>query len=275
MSSVRVTRVACSAVALAFAASAGAQSLKPFQQEALDAILATVDPEIRPVMRAQLEPTLGMLNEQQVAMMLSSFASSQEEADSVPDEPEREQSMASAEDLAYNRAQYEPVIRRLWEAGKAFDDFVAGRIEAHCEAGREFAVYGSAWRYEVYPLDPTWPRVSNGPDLDVQIIGGTYAPQDGRYDFDFSEVRTDFSAAAVERAIVNACAEYGTIGEAFLAEARAKITEDNLEEGMPIEGEANGNVQRVRSQLETVLQAQAPGGNSAIYTALLNGRRTD
>src|SRR5690606_29095643 len=160
-----------------------------------------------------------------------------------------------------NRAQYEPMMRKAWEAGKAFDDFVTAELAAECppDDGR-FAVFGAAWRYEVYPLAPTWPTVSADVDLEVEIVGGSYAPQDGRYDFDFSDVRLSFDEAGVERAIAAACAEYTAIGEAFLAEARADARGAEVPpNGMRIEQSANAKVAAVRARLEELLTAQAPG----------------
>lgn len=272
MKAVFLRAVSCAVFALGFVGIASAQ-LKPFQQDALDAILETIDPPMRPMMRAQLQATIGILNEEQVAMMLESLTSNAESS-SQPAEV-IEEVPVTEEDLAYNRAQYEPVIRRAWQAAKAFDDFVEGKLGEHCTTDKEFAVFGLAWRYEVYPLDPNWPNASQGADLDVQIIGASYAPQDGRYDFDFSEVRTDFDAAAVERAIVTACAEYAEIGATFLAEARADTSDDLPPNGMQIEGRANSRAGAVREALEEVLQAQAPNGNNAVLMALINGERVE
>lgn len=272
MKSVRLRASACVLVLSTFAGLASAQSLRPYQQEALDRILATVEPELRPAMRAQLAPTLAMLSEQQVAMMLESLAA--ESRPAAPPEPAAEPSVASPEDLAYNREQYEPVMRQAWQAGKAFDDFVNAKLAEHCPADDRFAVFGSAWRYEVYPLAPTRQTVSNSADLDVEIIGGSYAPQDGRYDFDFSSVRLTFDRSAVERAIAEACEEYVAIGEAFLAEARADASGDEPPpNGMRIEQSANAKAGAVRERLAELLNAQAPGGTNEIVLALLNGRR--
>jgi hypothetical protein len=273
MNVVRLRTSACVLVLSAAATLASAQTLQPFQQEALDKILATVEPEIRPMMRAQLAPTLAILNEAQVSMMLEGLAAQAE--DTAPAEEVVEDTPASPEDLAYNRAQYEPMMRKAWDAGKAFDDFVEAELAEQCppDDGR-FAVFGSAWRYEVYPLAPTWPTVSRDVDVEVEVVGGSYAPQDGRYDFDFSEVRLTFDAAAVERAVAEACKEYVAIGEAFLAEAGADAQGDEVPpNGMRIEQSANAKVGTVRERLEALLSAQAPGGNYALLTALMNGRR--
>lgn len=274
MSVVRLRTGACALVISAVANLALAQSLQPFQQQALDKILAAVEPELRPMMRAQLAPTLAILNEAQVSMMLDAMAA--ESAQTPPVEEVFEDTTASPEDLAYNRAQYEPMMRKAWEAGKAFDDFVTAELAEECPADSRFAVFGSAWRYEVYPLAPTWPTVSADVELEVEIVGASYAPQDGRYDFDFSDVRLTFDAAAVERGIATACTEYAAIGEAFLAEARADAGGDEVPpNGMRIEQSANAKVGAVRARLEELLREQAPGGNYALFTALVNGERVE
>jgi hypothetical protein len=265
---------ACAVALCAFAAAVLAQSLQPFQQEALDKILASMDPALRPMMRAQLAPTLAMLNEQQVSMMLDGLAADSARAETSGDEPGFADTAASAEDIAYNRAQFEPVIRTLWQAGKTFDDFVAARLLELCPRDGQFAVFGSGWRYEVYPLAPTWPKVSSNVDLEVDIIGASYAPQDGRYDFDFSAVRRSFDEAAVKRGIAAACTEYAQIGDAFMSAARADAGGRDLPpNGNRLEQEANANAGIVRARLESLLQAEAPSGNNALHLALLNGRR--
>src|SRR5690606_21099711 len=109
--------------------------------------------------------------------------------------------------------------------------------------------------------------------LDVEIIGGSYAPQDGRYDFDFSAVRLDFDESAVERGIAAACSEYTQIGNAFMAAARRDADGDEVPpNGDKIQQDANAKASAVRSRLEALLQNEAPGGNHALFTALLNGR---
>lgn len=267
----------CVIVALCAWAGAGhAQSLTPFQQQALDQIVESLDPEIRPMMRAQLAPTLAMLNEQQVTMMLEAMTESLADTVEVDDGSSLVNEPASPADLEYNRAQFEPVIRRAWQAGKAFDEFVTATLAEHCARERPFAVFGSAWRYEVYPLRPTWPRASNNVDVAVEVIGASYAPQDGRYDFDFSDVRFSFDKAAVARGIAEACSEHAAIGEAFVAAARADAGDQELPpNGMRLESDANRRAGAVQARLEALLESQAPGGNNAVHPALLNGQRVD
>jgi hypothetical protein len=257
-------------------APVAAQELQPYQQEALEAILAAADPETRPLMRAQLAPMLALLGPAEVEMMLATYAASQDETaaeDETADPAEDGDTIASPADLEYNRAQYEPMIRELWAAQKDFDDFVTAELARECGAPGAFAVWGHAWRHEVWPLDPNWPKASQSPDLDVEIIGASYAQQDGRYRYDFAQVRTAFDRQAVAAAVASACAEYVAIGQAFVNEARGRIVDDLLPGGDELQGTANRRVEPVRQRLEDTLQAQAPAGNGALFQALLAGER--
>jgi len=138
----KLVRTVLCAVALSVSAGVGhAQSLTPFQQDALDKILASMDPEIRPMMRAQLARTLAALNEQQVSMMLAALTESMVDTEAAEDEESYASESASPEDLEYNCAQYEPVMRRVWQASRAFDDFVTRNLAEHCPS-EEFAVFG-------------------------------------------------------------------------------------------------------------------------------------
>lgn len=259
---------------LGLATSPPARALEPYQQEALDAILANVEPAARPMLQAQFEPMLAGMTPAQVQMILAGMAAAEvEESPGEADPTDDGAAAATPEDLAWNRAQYEPVIRSLWEAQKAFDDFVTARLETGCGSPGAFAVWGQAWRYELWPLDPHWPRASASPDLDVEIIGSSYAAQDGRYGYDFSGVRTTFDRQTVAAAVDSACAEYTALGQAFVADARSRIVDDMLPGGEALQGTANAQAEPIRKRLQDVLEAQAPAANGALFQALLNGER--
>lgn len=268
---------ACSFAFLCSFANA-ASPLQPFQQKALDAILAAADPRAHAALRAQFEPMLAGMNQAQVDMIVAQLAANQAEK-AAQEEAEAEAPrfdenyVATPEDLEFNRSQYEPAIRDSWQAQKAFDDFATAQLASDCGPEGKFAVFGSGWRYEVYPLNPTWTRASDSANLDVQVIGQSYAPQDGRYQFDFSEVRTTFDQAAVKAGIASACAEYAQIGQAFMAEAKGRSEDDLMASGYDLEGKANGQVESIRQKLESLLKQHAPATNGALYTALLNGQR--
>jgi hypothetical protein len=252
-----------------------ATELKPYQQAALDDILATLDAETREFARPQLEQMLAMMGEAEVAMMLAAML------EQAPDNPAEEEEAvdlsepASPEDLAFNREQYEPALREAWRASSAFDSFVDATLAAKCPSGDEFAVFGSGWRYEVAPMQPTWTRASNSADTEVQVIGSSYAPQDGRYRFDFSAARNEFDRTAVEGAIVDACKAYREIGAAFLAAARTRSEDELVSEGYELEQAANARAFALMEELGKTLQALAPAGNAPILNALISGTRVN
>jgi hypothetical protein len=253
-------------------------TLAPHQQAALDEILASIDPQARAMMRDQLARTLSVMNEQQVSMMLAAMEAGSDDRDAEPtssaaagDDPP----IADEADLAFNRNQYEPAIRSAWQAQKAFDDFVDATLHTACPPNGAFAVWGSGWRYELAPLTPNWPRASDDADLDVQILGSSYAPQDGRYEFDFSALSSSFDRSAVQTAISQACADYRAIGDRFMADARRGIQGDYLPNGFELEGAANARVEPVRTHLSEALASLAPGGTVALVQILLGGKRID
>ena len=257
--------------------TAQAAPLKPYQQAALEEILAAMDPQSRSMARPQLEQMLSMLGEAEVEMMLAAMAEQAASADgetaSGATMEDTADAVASPDDLEFNRAQYEPAIRNAWAANRKFDDFVDATLAAHCPAAGTYAVWGQAWRYEVMALAPNWTRASNSADLDVQILGASYAPQDGRYRFDFSGVRSDFDPTAVAQAIEAACGEYRRIGDEFMATARAGMRGDDLPGGFELEQRSNAAAAAVLANLEQLLGAQAPGADGALFQALLNGER--
>lgn len=260
-------------ITMQLANTACADTLQPFQQEALDAILATADPEVRPAMQAQLEPLLAAMDAAQVKLMMAAMA--QQAADSQDDTfvEEETNAVATAEDLEYNLAQYEPAIRSSWNAQKAFDEFVDAELASACGQPGTYAVFGSGWRYEVYPLQPNWPRASDSPDLDIQIIGSSYAPQDGRYRFDFSGLTLEFDRQALAESIASACSEYQRLGEAFMANAAKLRQADDLPGGFELETSVNQQASLINQKLERELQSRAPASSGALYQALLNGTK--
>jgi hypothetical protein len=246
--------------------------LQPYQQDALNQVLATMDPQQRAMMQPQLEGTFAMLSPSQVQQLLASMTAKSKPAAPAP--APAEPKPAAPEDLAFNRAQYEPAIRSAWKLEREYDEFVEAQLAAPgCPPQGTYAVYGSAWRYEVMPPRPIWPRASNGADLDVQVLGPSYAPQDGRYKFDFSKVRATFDRAAVAAAIKSACAEYVKVGTAFVAEAKARIVNDSLPTGQQLEQAANGKLLPMYRTLEETVKAQAPASDYGLFTALQNPQR--
>lgn len=265
-----------SAIALfAVAPALSAAELKPYQQAALDDILATLDAETREFARPQLEQMLAMMGEAEVQMMLTAMLQQAPDNPAEVEETVELSEPASPEDLAFNRQQYEPALREAWQASNAFDSFVDATLAAKCPGRDEFAVFGSGWRYEVAPMQPTWTRASNSADAEVQVLGSSYAPQDGRYRFDFSGVRNDFDRSAVEDAIADACNAYREIGADFMVAARARSEDALMSEGYELEQAANAKAFALMEELGKTLQALGPAGNAPILTALLSGTRVD
>src|SRR5262245_27604277 len=209
-------------------------ALQPFQQNALDKMLATMDPQKAALAKPQLEQMLSTMNEAQVQQVLAAMSTRQTAPASAAPPPPTPVPVTSA-DLAFNKAQWEPAIRKAWDGEHAYDEYVRARLASACPPIGTYAVFGSGWRYEIGPPSPSWPTASNSADLDVQIIGPSYAPQDGRYRFDFSKVRTTFDKTAVDSAIDHARAEYVEIGRAFTADAKAHRVGDTLPTGQQIQ----------------------------------------
>jgi hypothetical protein len=268
----RTTPLTALAVFLIANTPAGAAALLPYQQAALDQILATMDPQTQALARPQLEQTLSVLGESQVQMLLSSMTSDSSAGDADAEEDAGD-TVATPDDLEFNRGQYEPAIRDAWQANKAFDEAVEASLARHCPTRDEYAVYGMGWRYEVAPMQPNWTRSSQSAEVDVQVVGAAYAPQDGRYEFDFSAVRNTFDPAAVDQAVASACVQYRVIGEEFMADARPRVSNDDLPGGDALQGAANGKTYALIQWLEAELLALAPSGSAGVLTALVNGRR--
>lgn len=263
---------AAAAVALMIAGPSFAADLRPDQKEAVEKMLAQMEPSTREPFRAQIEQSVAMLTREQVAALVASMESGGGEGEAESYEEEAP-TVLSPEDYAYNRKQFEPAIRKSWAAQKAFDDHVAAALAAKCPGRDRYAVYGSAVRYEVRQLAPNWPRASVSADTDVTVLAGSYAPQDGRYDFDFSEVRTTYDAAAVDTAIAKACADWTNVAAEFHAKASVQFKANDLDGAYKTEQQYGPKVAPIETELEAVLNREAPAANYAIFTALQNGTR--
>lgn len=247
--------------------------LRADQIAAIEKILATVDPSMREMVRPQIEQAIRYLGPEQVAMFVAGATGANEPTEPAPaPEPERE---ATPEELAYNRKQYEPAIRKHWEARKTFDDFVDAQLKAKCPNPDKYAVYREAERYELMPLTPTWPRASDNADIDVHVAATAYVPKDGAYDFDFSKVRMTFDKNAVANAIEKACADWTKVAAAFKEKAAALMNSGQSEAAFRFEQGAGAKVAPIEEALNRVLEAESPAANfnSAMTTALQNPKR--
>jgi hypothetical protein len=262
-------------ILLSAVACAQAAELRPDQQAALDKILSTLDPNMREVVRPQLETTIRSLTPEQVAMFSQSVAggASNDTAQSTskPEEPEPK---PSPEDLAFNRAQYEPALRKHWDAKKAFDTFVDLEL-AKCPQGGKYAVYREAERYEIMELSPQWQRAPDNRDAEASIVGASYAPQDGRYQFDFSKVRMTFNKDVVGNAVTKACADWTKEATAFKAKASPLMNAGQSQAALDLQGAVSRKVGEIQQTLQQVLDAEGPAGNynTAMMQALQKPKR--
>lgn len=254
-------------LSLALTLGHAATPLTDYQQRALEQMLATMDPATRALVRPQLELSISVLDEQGIQMLLASMSADGNDAPYVADESEAA-ATASAEDLAFNRSQWEPALRDAWQASHRFDTAVDAALSLHCPEDRRYAVWGQAWRYEVMELRPRWSRASASADVDVEILGAAAAPQDGRYRFDFSALNHNVDIGAVDRAVAAACARYRDIGEDFLVRAKAGMRDDYLPDGMKLEGAANAAVATLLRDLEETLVALTPSGSAGVMNAM-------
>lgn len=252
---------------------AGAADLRPDQKAAVEKVLATIDPAARQMVRPQIEQTISMLGPEQVAMFVASATAGQSEQQAPAEEESASQ--ASPEDLAHNRAQYEPILRKHWQAKKSFDDFVDAELAAKCPKPDKYAVFREAERYELMGLSPNWMRATKDMETEVQLMGGTYVPQDGRYNFDFSKVRMTFDKDAVSSAIVKACADWTKEAVAFKEKAAVLMNSNQSEAAFKLQNTASSKVSPIDSTLEAAIDAQSPASksNMAMMDALMNPKR--
>jgi hypothetical protein len=248
--------------------------LRPDQQKAVELTLQSVDPAMRPFMRERLWAGFAGYSEAQIATYMKGLTGTNAGGDNavedVSDDPAKEMSPA---DLAYNRKQFEPAIRKAHAAQVEFDRFANEKLQALCPKRDEMARWGSAWRYEMVPLKEGVSTATWNVENDIAVMGSSYAPQDGRYDFDFSKVRYSFDKAAVEGAIRQACMEYRAQGRTFLAKLDPLIAGKDWEGAHRLEQQAMGWVEPVRRRLDDVLTKQSPNSDFALVVAMQNPKR--
>ena len=266
---------ACAVFLAPSPAEAQTAKLRPDQERAIEAALKDVEPSMRPMAREQLAKTFASFSEMQISMMMAKMESNKKAEAAKPKpvvEPERK---ATPEDLAYNRAQYEPVIRKHHTAQKKFDEFFNAKIAAYCPGRDDFARFGSGWRYEqgqfVEPSSlATWNVETN-----VTVAGEAYAPKDGRYTFDFSKVRMTFDEKAADAAIKQACTSVKARGAEFLAKVDPLLAKKDWDGAFMAEGSAQAKLEPIRTELKTKLDQISPGDFSAVQLAMMNGKRVN
>lgn len=258
--------------------SGGAPKLRPDQKRAVELSIVGTEPSMRPFMYEQMAKNLAPYDEKQIAALIKGLEAnaSKEDLAAVDAAMKTDGPVTGAlskADFDFNRAQYEPAIRQHWAAKKKFDDFVNAKRAAYCPNRDSVARFGAAWRYELVQFGMESAVASQNPDADVAVLGSSYAPQDGRYKFDFSKVRMTFDEKAVDAAVKEGCDGYKAEGVKFLAKIDPMIARQDWEGAHRAEQAAMGGVDIVLDRMNAKLAKLSPDDGYPMLTALQNGKR--
>jgi hypothetical protein len=110
-------------------------------------------------------------------------------------------------------------------------------------------------------------------ETNVTVAGEAYAPKNGRYKFDFSEVKMSFDKAQVDAAIKASCDKVHVAGKAFLAKVDPLLAKKDWDGAFMAEGSAQGALQPIRDELKAKFDKLSPGDFSAIQIAMMNGTK--
>lgn len=253
------------------AQSAGATKLRPDQERAIEAMLKDIEPAMRPMARAQLAQSFAHFSEPQIAMMMAKMAENKAAEAKAPKPVVEATRESTPEDIAFMRAQFEPVMRKHHAAQVEFDKLVNAKVTAYCPASGVYARYGAGWRYEVGQFMMESALGANNIEARVTVAGDAYMPKDGRYKFDFSKVRTTFDKATVEAAIKSACGKVHATGKAFLAKVDPLIAKQDWGGAFKAEGSANYSLEPIRAELQAAYDRIGPGDIGVFQLAMMNG----
>lgn len=251
----------------------GAPKLRPDQQRAIELALRDVDPAMRAAARQQLAASFALMSEAQIAMVVAQMQENAVDAAAEPAPILVADTAATPEDLAYNRAQFEPVIRKHHAAQKKFDEFANAKFDAYCPGRDQYARFGSGWRYEQGQFTTPSALATWNVETNVQVAAEAYAPQDGRYKFDFSKVRMAFDEKAVDAAIKDICNRVHAAGRDFLAKIDPVIAAGDWDNAFKLEQWAQGRLEPIRTQLKEKFDTLSPGDFTEIQLAVMNGVR--
>jgi hypothetical protein len=252
-------------------AQTGAAKLRPDQERAIELMLKDVEPAMRPMARQQLVTSFANFSEAQISMMIARMNANTAEAAARPAPVVEAETVATPEDRAFMRAQFEPLMRKHHAAQVQFDKLVNAKVAAYCPASGVYARYGSGWRYEVGQFMMDSALGANNIEARVTVAGDAYMPTDGRYRFDFSKVRTTFDAAKVEAAIKTACDKVHTVGKTFLAKIDPLIAKQDWDSVFKAEGAANDALEPIRAELQAAYDRLGPGDIGVFQLAMMNG----
>ncbi len=256
------------------AQTGGAVKLRADQQRLVELTLQNVEPAMRPLMRDTLARNFAPYDEAQIAMMIAAVMAEAGNSAPADDAPVVEaEGTLSPEDFEFNRAQYEPVIRKHHAVQKRYDEFVDARVAQYCPGRDQYARFGSGWRYDQGQFTEPSSLATWNVDANVQVAGGAYAPQDGRYKFDFSKVKMTFDEKAVDAAIQMACEQVHAAGRDFLAKLDPVIARQDWDAAYKLEQWAHGRIGPIRNEMQAKLEKASPGDFTAIQMALMNGRK--
>lgn len=258
--------------------SSGTPRLRPDQRRAVELSLVGMEPSMRPFMYEQMAKNLAGYDEKQIASLIKGLEAnaSKEDLAAVDAAMKNDGPVVgtlSKADFDFNRAQYEPAIRAHWAAKKKFDDYVNAKRVAHCPNRDSVARFGSAWRYELMQFGMDSAVASQNADADVAVMGSSYAPQDGRYKFDFSKVRMMFDEKAVDAAVKEGCDAYKAEGVKFLAKIDPMIKRQDWEGAHKAEQAAMGPVSQIIDRMNARLAKLSPEDGYPMIMALQNGKR--
>jgi hypothetical protein len=266
---------ACTAAVLLAPSHGSAQTpkLRPDQERAIEAMLQEVEPAMRPMARQQLAASFANFSEAQIAMMMAKMKENKAAEAKTPKPVVEVETPSTPADIAFMKAQYEPVIRRHHAAQKEFDAFANEKLRAYCPGRDQYARFGSGWRYEQGEFMMESSLASWNVETNITVAGEAYAPKNDRYKFDFSKVRMSFDKAQVDAAIKASCDKVHVAGKAFLAKVDPLLAKKDWDGAFMAEGSAQGALQPIRDELKAKFDKLSPGDFSAIQIAMMNGAK--
>jgi hypothetical protein len=255
------------------AQSGGATKLRPDQERAIEIALKEVEPAMRPMARQQLATTFAMLSEAQIAMMIAQMHANAKDMAAEPAPAVEAETVATPEDIAFMKAQYEPLMRKHHAAQVDFDKLVNAKVAAYCPDRHTYARYGAGWRHELGQFMMESALGANNVEARVTVAGEAYMPKDGRYKFDFSKVKTSLDKAAVEAAIKTACGKVHAVGKSFLAKVDPLIAKEDWDGAYKAESAANYALEPIRAELQAAYDRIGPGDIGVFQLAMMDGVR--
>lgn len=247
--------------------------LRPDQERAIELMLTDIEPAMRPMAREQLVKSFAHFTETQIAMVISQMQANAAVAATAPKPAPAVETVATPEDLAFNKAQFEPVIRKHHAVQKKFDAFANAKFDAYCPGRDQYARFGSGWRYEQGQFTQPSALATWNVETNVQVGAEAYAPKDGRYRFDFAKVRMTFDEKQVDTAIKSICDKVHAAGRDFLAKIDPVLARKDWDNAFKLEQWAHGRLEPIRAELKATFDRLSPGDFTEIQLAMMNGTK--